>query len=60
MTLSALLRVAGLAAFAVALLVLSPVMGAIGWATPLFLTVLGLALWLLSLVVADFRSDRNL
>lgn len=60
MTLSALLRVLGLVALVVSLLILSPVMGALGWAGATFFAVLGLALWLLSLVVADSGRDRPL
>lgn len=60
MTLGTLLRVLGLASFVISLLVIAAAIGTIGsFGTGLFFAVLGLALWLLSLVVADFGRDRN-
>jgi uncharacterized membrane protein len=61
MTLSALLRILGLASFVISLLILAAAFGTIGsFGTGLFFAVLGLALWLTSLVVGDFGRDRNL
>jgi hypothetical protein len=60
MTLSFLLQVLGLASFVVSLLVIAAAIGTIGtFGTGLFFAVLGLALWLLALIVAQ-RGDRNL
>jgi hypothetical protein len=61
MTLSSLLRLAGLVSFVISLLIIAAALGTIGsFGTGLFFAVLGLSLWLSSLVVADFGSDRNL
>ena len=61
MTVSALLRVLGLVSFVVSLLILAAALGTVGsFGTGLFFAVLGLALWLLSLIVSDFGRDRNL
>ena len=61
MTISALLRIAGLVSFVVSMLIIAAAIGAVGsFGTALFFLVLGLSLWLLSLIVADFGSDRQL
>lgn len=60
MTVSALLRVLGLVSFVISLLIIAAAIGTIGsFGTGLFFAVLGLALWLASLVLADFGRDRN-
>jgi hypothetical protein len=61
MTLSALLRILGLVSFVVSMLIIVAVLGTVGsFGTALFFLVLGLSLWLLSLIVGDFGRDRQL
>jgi hypothetical protein len=61
MTVSSLLRVLGLVSFVISLLIIAAAIGTIGsFGTGLFFAVLGLALWLFSLVVSDSGRDRNI